>query len=138
MVRIICALSIVLGFQQHFAQTSVTPPACIAPFYHGVASGDPLSDRVIIWTRVTPSDFSLPVPVNYKVATDTSMLNVVAQGSLSTDNSKEFTVKVDVTGLNPDTYYFYEFQAEGSYSPRGRTKTTPIGPVDSLRFAVVS
>ncbi|MES2800739.1 MAG: alkaline phosphatase D family protein [Bacteroidota bacterium] len=120
------------------AQSSVTAPACIEPFYHGVASGDPLSDRVIIWTRVTPDNFQQPALVSYKVATDTSMTNVVSQGSKLTDASKDYTVKIDVTGLSPDTYYFYEFRYNGQFSQRGRTRTAPVGDVDSLRFAVVS
>jgi alkaline phosphatase D len=64
-----------------FAQTSITPLDCVEPFYHNVASGDPLSDRVIIWTRVTPNDFTLPVNVDYAVALDTGMTSIVAQGS---------------------------------------------------------
>lgn len=121
-------------------QTSITPLDCIEPFYHSVASGDPLSDRVIIWTRVTPADFILPVNVDYSVALDTGMTNIVAQGTLSTDAAVDYTVKVDVTGLQPDTYYYYEFKALGNFSPRGRTKTAPlqVTSVDSLRFAVVS
>lgn len=123
-----------------FAQTSITPLDCVEPFYHNVASGDPLSDRVIIWTRVTPTDFTLPVDVEYAVALDTGMTNIVAQGSISTDAQVDYTVKIDVTGLQPATYYYYEFKALGSYSPRGRTKTAPleVSSVDSLRFAVVS
>jgi alkaline phosphatase D len=132
-----CILSFLFSAQV-LAQTSVTPPDCIAPFYHGVASGDPLSDRVIIWTRVTPDDFSLPAVVSYKVATDTSMANVVSQGSQLTNSDKDYTVKVDVTGLSPDTYYYYEFRYNGFFSQRGRTKTAPVGDVDSLRFAIVS
>lgn len=120
------------------AQTSVTPLDCVAPFYHGVASGDPLTDAVIIWTRVTPDNFNMPLPVEYRMATDSSMQNVVASGSVLTDASKDFTVKVDVTGLDADTYYFYEFTALQANSPRGRTKTAPDTGVDSLRFAVVS
>lgn len=118
--------------------TSITPLDCVQPFYHGVASGDPLSDAVIIWTRVTPTDFTSPVPVSYKMATDTAMSNIVAQGSMLTDATIDYTVKFDVTGLNPDTYYYYEFEALGTRSVRGRTKTAPVGTVDSLRFAVVS
>jgi alkaline phosphatase D len=121
-----------------FAQSSVTPPECIAPFYHGVASGDPLTDRVIIWTRVTPSDFNQQASVEFLVATDTAMNQQVAQGVVVTDASRDFTVKVDVSGLSPDTYYYYEFRYEGAFSQRGRTKTAPEGPVDSLRFAIVS
>jgi alkaline phosphatase D len=121
-----------------FSQTSVTAPDCIIPFYHGVASGDPLSDRVIIWTRVTPDDFQLPAVVSYRVATDTAMTNIVNEGSVLTNADKDFTVKVDVTGLSPNTFYYYEFEYNTNRSQRGRTKTTPVGAVDNLRFAIVS
>lgn len=121
-----------------WGQTSISPLDCVEPFYHGVASGDPLSDAVIIWTRITPDDFTTPVPVSYKMATDTSMSNVISQGSMLTDASIDYTVKFDVTGLNPDTYYYYEFEALGQRSVRGRTKTAPTGVIDSLRFALVS
>jgi alkaline phosphatase D len=120
------------------AQTSITPLDCVDHFYHGVASGDPLSDRVIIWTRITPDDFTTPALVSYKMALDTSMANVVAQGSMLTDNTRDYTVKFDVDGLTPDTYYYFEFEGLGSKSVRGRTKTTPVGSIDSLRFAIVS
>lgn len=120
------------------AQTSVSPLDCVDPFYHGVASGDPLSDAVIIWTRVTPDDFTAPVNVSYTMATDTGMMNIVSQGNLTTDASVDYTVKFDVTGLTPDTYYYYEFEALGQRSATGRTKTAPVGAVDSLRFAIVS
>ncbi len=120
------------------AQTSISPSPCVDHFFHGVASGDPLPDGILLWTRITPDDFSLPVLVNYKLALDTGMINVVAQGSVLTDASKDFTVKADVTGLQPDTYYYFEFSGLGSNSPRGRTKTSPSSVVDQLRFAVVS
>ena len=121
-----------------FGQTSISPLACTEPFYHGVASGDPLSDAVIIWTRVTPDDFTLPVDVSYTMATDSALTNVVSQGNTTTDASVDFTVKFDVTGLAADTYYYYEFEALGNRSATGRTKTAPTGAVDSLRFAIVS
>ena len=108
----------------------------IQPFYHGVASGDPLPDRVIIWTRVTTD---VPtVTVKWKVATDTAMKNIVAQGVTTTDTTKDYTVKIDVTGLQPNTYYYYEFEALGRFSQRGRTKTIPTGNVDNFRIAVVN
>jgi alkaline phosphatase D len=112
---------------------------CQAPFYHGVASGDPMADRVIIWTRLTPDTVtSNPELVSWQMATDTGMTNIVQAGSLLTDNSVDYTVKVDVTGLNANTWYYYEFSSNGSKSARGRTRTAPINGVDSLRFAIVS
>jgi len=108
----------------------------LAPFYHGVASGDPLGDAVIIWTRVTTTD--TVESVTWRIATDTLMTNVVDSGIVITTNDIDYTVKVDVTGLQPNTYYYYEFESDGLYSLRGRTKTAPRGDVDSLRFGVVS
>jgi len=108
----------------------------LAPFYHGVASGDPLSNAVIIWTRV--SDTTGTVDVNWRVATDPGFNHVVKEGSTWTGNSKDFTVKVDVTDLQPYTYYFYNFEVGGKHSLTGRTKTAPVGDNDHFRAAVVS
>lgn len=118
----------------------VTLEPCLEPFYHGVASGDPMSDRVIIWTRVTPDSTHNggPIAVSWRMATDTSMQNIVTSGSVLTDASKDYTVKVDVTGLQPAKFYFYEFTAFGKNSVVGRTRTAPAGNADSCRFAVVS
>ncbi|MDP6908333.1 MAG: alkaline phosphatase D family protein [Flavobacteriales bacterium] len=119
--------------------SSVELDPALQPFYHGVASGDPTSEAVIIWTRVTPdSSFSGPVIVSWEMATDTGMQQVVQSGSLITWPSEDYTVHVDVTGLQPDSYYFYEFSALDACSIRGRTKTAPSGDTDSLRFALVS
>jgi len=137
MKNIFVLIFLVFAFSA-FTQTSVSPLDCIAPFYHGVASGDPLSDRVIIWTRVTPQDFNETLTVTYRVATDNSFLNIVSQGNVQTDASKDFTVKVDVTGLSANTFYYYEFEYNGSLSAVGRTKTLPVGNIDNVRFAVVS
>jgi alkaline phosphatase D len=109
---------------------------CMGPFYHGVASGDPLSDKVMLWTRVTTD--SAFVDVTWRIATDTSISNIVATGLITTDAGKDFCVKVDAAGLQPLTWYYYEFEAYGLKSVRGRTRTLPVGDIDSLRFAVVS
>lgn len=106
-------------------------------FRHGVASGDPLSDRVVIWTRVTPSG-PAPVEVPWVVARDPALKNVVARGVQQTAAERDYTVKVDVSGLAPATTYYYGFQASGSASPVGRTRTTPSGASERLRLAVVS
>jgi alkaline phosphatase D len=118
-------------------QVAVDP--ALEPFYHGVASGDPLADRVIIWTRVTPdSTVSGPVIVSWRIALDTGMMQTVQAGSLITSASADYTVKVDVTGLQPATTYYYEFTALSKNSQRGKTRTAPQNMLDSLRFAVVS
>ncbi len=111
-----------------------------APFYHGVASGDPLEDRVIIWTRVTPAEMSeTPIEVNWQVATDPQLENVVQTGIFNTDSERDYTVKIDVTGLEPGTTYYYSFFALGKNSLTGKTKTTAVGDaVNHLRFGVVS
>ena len=112
-----------------------TPPGS-GPFRHGVASGDPLPDRVVLWTRVTP-DTTGSVAVNCIVATDTALANVVATLSLTTDAARDYTVKVDVTGLTPATTYYYRFAVAGTSSPIGRTRTLASTPT-SLRMAVTS
>src|SRR5688500_14418116 len=96
------------------------PDPRLAPFIHGVASGDALADRVIIWTRITSSD-STSFIVSWKVATDTLMMQVVQKGIAVTDSSVDFTVKVDVTGLQQDTWYYYQFEHGGRKSITGRT-----------------
>lgn len=107
-------------------------------FPYGVASGDPLSDRVIIWTKLEPLAKSARATVEWMMATDAQMKNIVREGRVNTTTDSDFTVKVDVTGLEPATYYYYQFLANGKKSIVGRTKTTPVGAVDQLRFAVVS
>ncbi len=78
-------------------------------FQHGVASGDPLSDRVILWTRITAAA-DATVVVRYVVATDPGLRHVVRRGRVRTDADVDHTVKVDVDGLRPGTSYYYRFQ----------------------------
>lgn len=112
----------------------------LRPFYHGVASGDPLDDRVVIWTRVTPETLNAaPVKVTWTLATDPELEHTVREGTYTTDADRDYTVKVDVDGLAPGTTYYYGFTAGDRHSLTGRTKTTPTGAAaDHLRFAVVS
>jgi alkaline phosphatase D len=107
-------------------------------FQHGVASGDPLADRVMLWTRVTLAAAKPLVPVKYLIATDPALKKVVASGSVRTFAARDYTVKVDADCLQPATTYYYRFEAEGQFSPIGRTRTLPRGNVNSLRMAVVS
>lgn len=128
-----------MTFAFGFSQSNLTLDPCLKPFYHGIASGDPLKDRVIIWTRVTPDDISIvTISGTWKIATDNQMSNVISTGSFTTDTSKDFTVKIDVTGLQAQTYYYYQFHINGLGSPIGRTKTAPGDTTTNARFGVVS
>lgn len=111
--------------------------SALAPFYHGVASGDPLHDRVIIWTRVTPAEKSTSVEVSWEVSQSADFSKIVRQGSLVTGAERDFTVKVDVDQLRPGNQYYYRFSALNRISKTGRTRTLPDA-ADSLRFAIVS
>ncbi len=109
-----------------------------APFIHGVASGDPLTDKVILWTKVEPVDSAQPVSVNWRIATDNAFNTVVNSGSFTTDSSLDFSVKVDADGLQPGNWYYYQFETGGNKSITGRTKTAPAGTVNHVRFAVAT
>ncbi|CAD5370979.1 Phospholipase D [Rubrivivax sp. A210] len=125
---------------------AATPMAALATggerrdalFQHGVASGDPLSDRVILWTRVTPRRPEQRVEIEWVVAADPGLKRIVARGRSTTTAARDHTMKVDATGLRPGTTYYYRFKVEGERSPIGRTKTLPVGRTTSLRMAVVS
>lgn len=98
------------------------------PFRHGVASGDPTSDRLIIWTRVTPPGAGRRALVRWIVAEDPELLRIVARGVHDTGPERDFTVKVDVAGLEPGRTYFYRFQFGREASATGRARTLPEGP----------
>ncbi|MBA4285520.1 MAG: hypothetical protein C0434_08325, partial [Xanthomonadaceae bacterium] len=106
-------------------------------FVHGVASGDPLRDRVILWTRVTVPG-GTPVTVQYRIATDPGLATLVQTGSVIADASGDHTVKIDAAGLEPGRTYYYRFNVGPVRSPIGRTRTLPVGNVDRLRIAVAS
>lgn len=106
-------------------------------FRHGVVSGDPLQDRVIIWTRVSPADDDA-VEVSWVVAHDPELTDVIASGVDVAEPASDLTVKIDVPGLTPDTTYYYGFGCRDQRSPIGRTKTLPAGEVDHVRFAMYS
>ena len=108
-------------------------------FNHGVASGDPLSDRVILWTKVTPPESREEVKVTVEVATDAEFKDPVGETVMTTTTAeRDYTVKVDFTGLKAGTPYYYRFRSDGVTSPVGRTKTLPQGDVSSVKLAVFS
>lgn len=125
------------------AHAAETAPA----FLHGVASGDPLPDGILLWTRVTPTADSVPgsglgpdTRVGWEVAEDKSFSRVVASGSVTATAAADHTVKADVRGLRPKTAYWYRFTAGATVSPVGRTLTAPAADKSTagVRFGVVS
>ena len=111
-------------------------PAPTGPFRHGVASGDPLPDAVILWTRV--SDQTGTVEVAWELASEPTFGAIARMGTASTSAARDYTVKVDATGLSAGTTYYYRFRVGGETSPVGRTRTAPMGASARLRFAVCS
>ncbi|KAL8898220.1 MAG: hypothetical protein Q9207_006819 [Kuettlingeria erythrocarpa] len=138
---------------------SAAYPASQLNFTHGVASGDPYPNSVILWTRCAPMSDDVrsnatitgyvplynPVPIygaandtgrpstspvclTYKVGTDKSFASTADSGTVYTSSDTDYTVKVEASGLNPYTQYYYQFSVCDSTnitSPIGRTKTTP-------------
>ncbi len=106
-------------------------------FSHGVASGDPLLDAVILWTRLT-SDAQGPVEAFFEVALDPEFQMRVAADYIDSVPDRDQTIKLDLEGLSPGTTYYYRFFSLGRESVIGRTRTAPAGAVDRLRVAICS
>ncbi len=124
------------------AAPKTAPYAGEVEFLHGVASGDPLADRVILWTRVTPKSGTGPIPVTYEVTDPADPAAPILTGTATASESRDFCVKVDVTGLKPGTAYLYKFkvatEAGEIVSREGRTKTTSATGSAPVRMGVVS
>ncbi|MFA2969009.1 alkaline phosphatase D family protein [Acinetobacter pittii] len=108
-----------------------------ADFLHGVASGDPLQDKVILWTRLTPVDLNARLRVTWEIATDDQFKQNLKTGTVQTTKTDDFTVKVDATGLQAGTIYYYRFRFGNKISSVGQTKTLPIS-TNKVSFAVCS
>ena len=127
----------------------VTPSFSTNPFTLGVASGDPLADSVMLWTRLAPEPLAadgsggmdpVRVPVHWNVATDDRMRHVVRRGVTFADPDFAHSVHVDVDRLEPGRWYWYQFHVRGEWSPIGRTRTL-VPHRDSpqrIRFAFAS
>ena len=117
------------------------------PFALGVASGDPVADGVVLWTRLAPQPL-LPgggmkpeaYGVRYEVALDEAFGRIVRRGAVQAVPGEAHSVRVELTGLQPSARYFYRFKFGRDESPIGRTRTAPQpgASVDRLRFAFMS
>lgn len=129
------------------ATAAVADSAPAPAFLHGVASGDPLPDGILLWTRVTPAPDAVPgsgkgpdTEVSWEIAEDKGFSRIVAQGRTTATAASDHTVKADVRGLRPATAYWYRFAAGTALSPVGRTLTAPAtdAAAANVRFGVVS
>jgi len=134
-------LTLAAGISATAITFAVTDPAAAAAagvFLHGVASGDPQHDRVVIWTRITQKNPEASIPVRWLVAEDKNMRRIVRRGKSPARAERDYTVKVDVDGLEVGRAYYYCFEVDGKRSPVGRTRTLPRDDVQKLKFAVFS
>ena len=108
-------------------------------FTHGVASGDPLMDRVILWTRLVPGGGEhASATCRWQVASDNQFKQIVSSGVASTSAEQDYTVKADAKGLSPGTQYYYRFVSADVVSPVGMTRTLPVGDVHQFRIGLAS
>lgn len=131
------ALSLSVGFTGCNDSSDQETATLQVNFEHGVASGDPLQDRVILWTRLTPSDSSARLQVTWEIALDQQFKQIIKTDKVTTAAAQDFTVKVDAIGLKPNQSYFYRFVFGDKISPVGQTKTLPTS-TSKVSFAVCS
>jgi len=106
-------------------------------FKHGVASGDPTENSIILWTRVTPVE-EANISVSWEISKDLDFQNVIQSGETTTNKDRDYTVKLDAINLQAGTTYFYRFFSNGKTSAVGQTKTLPTAEVKQLKMAVMS
>jgi alkaline phosphatase D len=127
-----------------------TPKFKTDPFQLGVASGDPWPDSVVLWTRLAPDPLDgggMPkedVEVRWRISNDERMLDIVRQGTTTANPEWAHSIHVEVHGLLPDRWYWYQFDVGAGpariASPLGRTKTAPASTSrpEKFPFAFVS
>ncbi len=116
------------------------------PFRLGVASGSPRSTSIVLWTRIISEPLNaqalaaLPLAVRWEIAEDDGFKRIVGQGNTTALPELAHSVHVDVSGLQPDRWYWYRFMHGDAVSPVGRTRTAPAPDAlpAVLRFAFAS
>lgn len=110
----------------------------LKPFYHGIASGDPSTEGVVIWTRITPDEPEKRVNVIWEVAADRAFTNILQRADFQALDINDYVVKINVKRLKPSTTYYYRFFAKETYSPVGATRTLSKDTSSTVRLAIVS
>ncbi len=115
------------------------------PFKLGVASGDPLPDSIVLWTRLAPEPLTgnggmpgVNVPVQWQLATDPNMRNVVLRGTAMATPELAHSIRVVLSGLKSAQWYWYQFKVGNEVSPIGRTRTAPALGTSTNRIAVIN
>jgi alkaline phosphatase D len=129
-----------------FGAVTKLPTFADYPFQLGVASGDPSADGFVLWTRLAPKPIDgggmkpEPIEVAWQVCEDEAMTKVVQKGTSIATSDWAHSVHVEVAGLKPERWYWYQFKAGNEVSPKGRTRTLPSenSQPDRLRFAFAS
>jgi alkaline phosphatase D len=136
-----------LALSSQFPRRTLAQPKFSAyPFSLGVASGDPLPNSVVLWTRLAPNPLSgggmppVNVLVQWQIAADESMRRIVKSGTETATPDFAHSVHVDVRGLQPSRHYWYQFKVGNEVSPIGRTRTAPAPNqrLNQLRLALVN
>ncbi len=142
----IAAYSVLCAGVPNIWRVTTTPRLADDPFTLGVASGDPTANSAMIWTRLVPKLYEpdggldgVKVVVGWEVAEDEQFAKIVKRGRYTTVPELGNSAHVDVTGLEPDHWYFYRFTLAAGPSPVGRLRTTPAdGAQTPLKFGFVS
>ena len=114
------------------------PDSLHAPFVYGVASGDPTTSKIILWTAIKADTSIQTFDIKWQLASDSTFATLADSGVYTIDSTTGFTFKVDVGNLTPNTHYCYRFGYNGTWSVTGFTRTAPDSVQDSLSFVVVS
>ena len=105
-------------------------------FTHGIASGEPHANGVLLWTRFVGSN---EAKLAWQVSDTATFGRVIAEGETLAAPGKDWCAKAEVAGLEPDSWFYYRFIGpDGSRSPVGRTRTLPVGPTSRFRLGVFS
>jgi alkaline phosphatase D len=142
------AAAVLLGTGAFQSGRVLAQPAFLDdPFKLGIASGDPLPDGVVLWTRLAPKPFEPDggmhpgsLGVRWEVAEDDAFRRIVQQGAVVARPELAHSVHAEVSGLQPGREYFYRFKAGPEISPVGRTRTAPAqtASVPAFSFAFAS
>ena len=138
----IAGLSLGLAIAQSMGamEVNAAPTFSEYPFTLGVASGDPLSDSVVLWTRLAPDPLNgggMPneaVSVKWELAEDERFRRIVKRGTEKATPHLAHSVHAEVSGLKPNHVYYYRFKCGNQLSPVGKTKTLPAPGADVAKF----